>query len=157
MDFEKTSQLIESTFAFLGLNPAETRAADKGQWIIDNGDTEIYIDLWEIDQDNAWLYYETDEPVYAFQVVSPVCFLPTEKLDQLFEELLHNNLNMFYTSYIINRDQNMLAIKYRRPSKGLTQEEIIEAIESTGYYSESTFKALQDRYNIGKIEPEQNA
>jgi hypothetical protein len=64
---------------------------------------------------------------------------------------------MFYTSYIINRDQNMLAIKYRRPSKGLTQEEIIEAIESTGYYSESTFKALQDRYNIGKIEPEQNS
>jgi len=50
-----------------------------------------------------------------------------------------------------------LAIKYRRPSKGLTQEEIIEAIESTGYYSESTFKALQDRYNIGKIEPEQNS
>ena len=157
MDFEKTSQLIESTFTFLGLNPAETRAADKGQWIIYNGDTEIYIDLWEIDQDNAWLYYETDEPVYAFQVVSPVCFLPTEKLDQLFEELLHNNLNMFYTSYIINRDQNMLAIKYRRPSKGLTQEDIIEAIESTGYYSESTFKALQDRYNISKIEPEQNS
>ncbi len=157
MDFENTSQLIESTFAFLGLNPAETRASEKGQWIIYNGDTEIYIDLWEIDQENAWLYFETDEPVYAFQVVSPVCYLPSDSTDQLFEELLHNNLNMFYTSYIINRDQNMLAIKYRRPSKGLTQEEIIEAIESTGYYSESTFKALKDRYSISKIEPEQNS
>lgn len=156
MDFESNSQLIESTFAFLGLNPTETRASEKGQWIIYNGDTEIYIDLWELEKENAWLYFESDEPVFAFQVVSPVCFLPETGHEQLYEELLHNNLNMFYASYIINKDQNMLALKYRRPAKGLNQEEIIEAIESIGFYSESTFKALQDRYAIEKIVPEEN-
>lgn len=50
----------------------------------------------------------------------------------------------------------MLAVKFRRPAKGLTQEEIIEAIESIGFYSESTYKALEDRYAIGKIVPEEN-
>ena len=144
MDFESYSQLIESTFAFLGLNPMETRAAEKGQWIIYNGDTEIYIDLWEVEKENAWLYFESDEPVFAFQVVSPVCLLPENGHEQL------------YASYIINKDQNMLAVKFRRPAKGLTQEEIIESIESIGFYSESTYKALEDRYTIGKIVPEEN-
>lgn len=157
MDFEASAQLIESTFAFLGLNPLETRGAEPGQWIIYNGDTEIYVDLWEVEKENAWLYFETDEPVFAFQVISPVCYLPETGQEQLYEELLHNNLNMFYTSYTINREQNMLAVRYRRPSKGLNQEEIIEAVESVGYYSESTYKALEDRYRIGKIMPEEKA
>ncbi|MEZ4805004.1 MAG: YbjN domain-containing protein [Bacteroidia bacterium] len=152
MNIEKSSELIESTFAFLGLNPLETRGAEQGQWVIYNGDTEIYIDIWEVEKENAWLYYESDEPIFAFQVISPICYLPESGLEHLYEELLHNNLNMLYTSYTINKEQNMLAVKYRRPSKGLTQEEIIESIESVGYYSESTYTALKDRYQISKIE-----
>src|SRR5688572_1001065 len=109
MDFEYFSELIESTFAQLGLNPAETRGGDKGQWVLYNGDTEIYVDLWEVEKDNSWLYFESDEKVFSFQVISPVCYLPETGNDQLFEELLHNNLNMFYGSYTINRQQNMLA------------------------------------------------
>lgn len=155
MNFEAYSDLIETTLAFLELNPVEARGAEKGQWVINNGDTEIYIDLWELDKDNSWLYFETDEQVFAFQVISPVCFMPDEDINQFYEELLHNNLNMLYTSYTINKEQNMLAVKCRRPAKGLTKEEIIESIESVGYYSQSTFRALEDRYKIGKIEPEE--
>lgn len=154
MNFETYSELIESTLAFLGLNPAETRGAEPGQWVLFNGDTEIYVDLWPIEKDNAWLYFETDEPVFAFQVISPVCYLPESGTEMLFEELLHNNLNMFYTSYTINREQNMLAVRFRRPAKGLSREEITEAIESVGFYSESTFRALEDRYAVARIEPE---
>lgn len=146
--------MIEATFAHLGLNPTETRGAEPGQWVIFNGDTEIYIDLWEVEKDNAWLYYQTDEKIYAFQVISPVCYLP-ENTEQLFDELLHNNLNMFYASYTVNREQNMLAVKFRRPASGITKDDIIEAIESTGYYSESTFRALEDRYRISRIAPEE--
>jgi hypothetical protein len=157
MNFEQYAELIESTFAFLGLNPLETRGAEKGQWVIYNGDTEIYVDLWELEKENAWMYFETDEPVYAFQVISPVCFLPENGLEHLYEELLHNNLNMLYTSYTINKEQNMLAVKYRRPAKGLNQEDIIESIESAGFYSETTFRALEDRYQISKIGHEESA
>ena len=155
MDFKAYSELIESTFAFLGLNPLETRGAEEGQWVIYNGDTEIYIDLWELDKDNSWLYFESDEPAFAFQAISPVCHMPLDNLQHFYEEFLHNNLNMLYASYTINKEQNMLAVRYRRPAKGLTQEEIIEAIESIGFYSESTFKALEDRYLISKIGPEE--
>jgi hypothetical protein len=81
--------------------------------------------------------------------------MPSSNLEQFYEELLHNNLNMLYTSYTINREQNMLAVRYRRPAKGLTQEEIVEAVESVGFYSESTFKALEDRYQIERLKPEE--
>ncbi|MCC6818049.1 MAG: YbjN domain-containing protein [Bacteroidia bacterium] len=155
MDFKANAELIETTFAFMGLNPIETRGAEDGQWVIYNGDTEIYIDLWELDKDNAWLYFETDEPVFAFQTISPVCLMPLDNLEQFYEEILHNNLNMLYASYTINKEQNMLAVRHRRPAKGLTQDEIIEAIESVGYYSESTFKALKDRYLVTKIGSEE--
>lgn len=155
MDLETGSQLIESTFAFLGLNPIETRGSEPGQWVIYNGDTEIYIDLWEHDKSSGWMYFEEDEPVYVFQAISPVCYLPETGLEHLYEELLHNNLNMMYAGYTINKEQNMLAVKYRRPVKGLTQEDIVEAIESVGFYSETTFKALEDRYHIEKLKQEE--
>ncbi len=155
MDFKTYSELIESTFGFLGLNPVETRGSEDGQWVIYNGDTEIYVDLWEQEKENAWLYFETDEPIFVFQSISPVCHMPDSNLENFYEELLHNNLNMLYTSYTINKEQNIVAVKYRRPAKGLTQEEIIEAIESVGYYSETTYKALEDRYKIEKLKKDE--
>lgn len=155
MDFETYNNLVESTLGFLGLNPVEARSEEKGQWLVFNGDTEIYIDLWEQKQQSAWLYFESDQPVYIFQVISPICYLPTANVDQLYEELLHNNLNMLYGSYTINKEENVLAVKFRRICNGLKQEDIVEAIESIGYYSESTFKALNDRYDISKIEVEE--
>jgi hypothetical protein len=153
MDFNTYSELIESTFGFLGLNPVETRGAESGQWVIYNGETEIYIDLWEQDKENSWMYFETDEPVFIFQSISPVCYIPESNQEKFYEELLHNNLNMLYTSYVINKEQNMLAVKFRRPAKGLTKEDIVESIESVGFYSESTLNALKDRYKIEKLQP----
>jgi hypothetical protein len=81
--------------------------------------------------------------------------MPDSGLEKFYEELLHNNLNMLYTSYTINKEQNILAVKYRRPAKGLTREEIIEVIESVGYYSETTYKALEDRYKIEKLKQDE--
>ncbi len=156
MDFETYNNLIESTLAFLGLNPTEARSAEKGQWVLYNGDTEIYIDLWEQKTQNAWLYFESEEPLFIFQVISPVSYLPTINTEQFYQELLHNNLNMLYASYTINKEENVLAVKFRRICNGLKQEDIVEAIESIGFYSETTYKALVDRYDIAKIEIEEN-
>jgi hypothetical protein len=148
------SPTVETALAHLGLNPAETRGADPGQWQLFNGKTELFIDLWKDRDMNQWLFYEPEGEVYYFQVLSPVCYLPDEKREQLYEELLHNNLNMLYASYTINTTENILAIKYRRPAEGLTSDIVMEAIESVGYYSEFTFSVLSDRYDISPIKAE---
>jgi len=154
MAYHEHNSLIENTLAFLGLNPVEARSAEDGQWVIFNGGTEIYIDLWEQKEQNGWMYFESDEPIFVFQAISPVCYLPTSNLEAFYEELLQNNLNLLFASYTINKEQNMLAIKYRRICNGLKQEDIIEAIESVGYYNEITLNAIGDRYDIVKIETE---
>ena len=113
MDFETYNNLIESTLAFLGLNPAEARSSEKGQWVLYNGDTEIYIDMWEQKSQNAWLYFESEEPLFIFQVISPVCYLPTVNTEQFYQELLHNNLNMLYASYTINKEEMHICLRTR--------------------------------------------
>ena len=154
MNFQTYSELIESALATLGLNPVETRCADEGQWMIFNGETEIYIDLWENENDNPWLYFESTEPLFMFQIIAPICLMPDDKSEVFYEEILHNNLNMLYGSYTINTEQNMLAVKYRRPMTNLSKEEIIDLIECIGYYAESTFEILKERYPIQKIAQE---
>lgn len=154
MNFQTYSELIESALATLGLNPVETRCADEGQWMIFNGETEIYIDLWENENDNPWLYFESIEPLFMFQIIAPICLMPDDKSEVFYEEILHNNLNMLYGSYTINKEQNMLAVKYRRPMTNLSKEEIIDLIECIGYYAESTFEILKERYPIQKIAQE---
>lgn len=151
MNFQSYSEQIESALATLGLNPIETRCADEGQWMIFNGETEIYIDLWENENDNPWLYFESTEPLFMFQIIAPICLMPDDKSAVFYEELLHNNLNMLYGSYTINKDQNMVAVKYRRPMKNLSKEEVIDLIECIGYYAESTFEILKERYPVQKI------
>ncbi len=154
MPLAEYNSLIETTLAFLGLNPAEAKSEEDGQWVVFNGDTEIYIDLWEQIENNGWMYFESDEPIFVFQAISPICYLPSGNLEHFYEELLQNNLNLVFASYTINKEQNILAVKFRRICNGLKQEDIVEAIESIGYYSEITLKALSDRYDIKKIETE---
>ncbi|MDP2175968.1 MAG: hypothetical protein Q8K70_08675 [Bacteroidota bacterium] len=154
MNLEKYSQLIESSLASLGLNPTDSRCAEEGQWLLFNGETEIYIDLWEEKNDNPWLYFENDEPIFIFQVIAPICHLPAENITSFYESLLHNNLNLINASYTINKEQNILAVKIRKTSKFITQEEIIDLIEAIGYYSEITYDSLAEIYTLEKIAKE---
>jgi hypothetical protein len=154
MNFEIFSQMIESSLAALGINPVDSRCAEDGQWLLFNGDTEIYIDLWEEKNDNPWLYFENELPIFIFQVISPICHLPEEPTLHFYESLLHNNLNLINASYTINKEQNILAVKVRKTSKFITQEEIIDLIEAIGYYSEITYETLSEIYSLEKISKE---
>lgn len=152
--FDEYFQIIETALAKLGINPVEARCSEKGQWLLFNGETEIYIDLWSQSTDTGWLYFKSDDEVCIFQVISPVCYLPEDKLETLYEELLHNNLNLLNASYTINKDENMLATHFRRVANNLTESDVIETIESIGFYSASTLDLLSERYGVKKIEAE---
>lgn len=152
MKLEDFTTLIEATIEALGVNPKEARCSEDGQWILYRDDIEIYVDIWEQKDHTPWVYFRPEEPLFVFQVIAPVCYLPSSNHEKFFEELLLNNLNMFYGSFTINKDENMLAVKYRRIGHGLKQEDIVEAIESVGYYAETTFKALNDRYQVMRVD-----
>lgn len=154
MSYEKYSNTIEAALASLGLNPVESRCEEDGQWLIFNGETEIYIDIWEEKEQSSWLYFSTTEPVYIFQIISPICYMPAENHVHFYEDLLHNNLNLLHATYTINKDQNVVAIKVRKPVVELTSEQVVDLIECIGFYSESTFDILKERYPVERITKE---
>lgn len=154
MNIEKLSNSIENALASLGLNPTESRCEEEGQWLIFNGETEIYIDIWEQKEESPWIYFQADEPVFIFQIISPVCFVKEMENNSFYEEILHNNLNMLNASYIFNKEEGVLAVKIRNNVKAITPEQVIDAIENVGYYSEITFDILKERYPVERIAKE---
>lgn len=152
--FEDYSALIEQSLKTLNLDPENSRCSEPGQWLLYNGDTEIYLDLWEQKELTGWHYFQPEGyNLHIFQVLSPICFLPEDetKHQQFFEDILENNLNLLFASFTINKAENMLVVKFRRICNALKTEDVIEAIESVGYYSESTLSILEQRYGVKKV------
>ncbi len=154
-NFDDYKTLIEQSINILGIDPMQSRCSEAGQWLLYNGDTEIYVDLWEQKEMTGWQYFQPDGyTLNVFQVLAPICYLPIDQtlLKQLYEELLENNLNMLFASYTVNKAENMLAVKFRRICNSLKQEDVIEAIESVGYYAETTKNILEERYGVKRLE-----
>lgn len=147
------SAIIEEGLKILGVKPEDTRGDEPGQWLVFNGETEIYIDLWEQKEMTNWQYFKPEgHNTFVFQVLSPVCKLPkSEQLKTFYEDILHYNLNMLFASFTINTDEQMLAAKFRRIGSEMRVEDVIEAIESVGYYSEVIGKVLSEKYATPRI------
>ncbi|MFT4521389.1 MAG: hypothetical protein ACI8ZN_000319 [Bacteroidia bacterium] len=153
MDLKPLYALAEDAIQTLGIDPITTRCEGDGQWMLERESAEIYIDIWQPVDHNQWEYFKEDEPTAIYQVVAPICKLPTdEKLRQAFmEELLYINHHMFYGSFTINVEQQIVAIRYKRITDGLNRVEMIEPIESIGYYAENLSDFLSKKYGVQKV------
>jgi hypothetical protein len=157
-NFEGYSNLIEEALTTLGVNKENARCSEPGQWLIFNGETEVYVDLWEQKTDSGWNYFQPEGyNLHVFQVLAPICKLPEgdDMLQAFYEDLLQNNLNLLFASYIINKDEQMLAVKFRRICNAIKLEDVIEAIESVGFYAELTRGVLTQKYGVDPIQLDQ--
>jgi hypothetical protein len=154
--FDAYYQTVEKAIQTLGVNPENARGEEKGQWLLYNGQTEVFVDLWEQQQVNHWNYFQPDGyALIVFQVVAPICYLPQlDKRLEFYEDLLLNNFNMFYASFTINTEEQMLVSKFRRVANELKMEDVIEAIESTGYYAELCKPILTEKYGTIPVNAE---
>lgn len=144
--------IIEGAIVKMGLKPEETRGEDAGQWQVFRGAICIFIDVWKPSINSDWNYTGTEHAVNTFQVIAPITELPPEnKLLKFYEELLHMNFHLYQASVIVNRRDNVLAVKYKRIVNGLTESEVIEAVESTGYYAEMLAEYYSKNYGVKKL------
>jgi hypothetical protein len=152
-NFEDYKKIVEDGLKVLGVDLENAKGEEIGQWLIFNQQTEIYIDLWEQTQTNGWNYFQPEGyNLHIFQVLSPICKMPdTQSLIEFYEDLLQNNLNLLFASYTINKEENILAVKYRRICNELKLEDVVEAIECVGYYSEMTMEVMSQKYGLEKI------
>jgi len=154
MDLKPHFATVEDAIQTLGIDPETTRCEGQGQWLLNRGEIELYIDIWQPDQHSQWEYFRDEEPSAVFQIAAPICFLPEDPAlyKTFLEEVLYINFHMFYGSFTVNMDEKIAAIRYRRLVEGSNRVEIIEPIEAIGYYAESLLPYLVEKYQAKKIE-----
>ena len=156
MKLQDYYQQFEDALLKLGVPAEQARCEEPGQWVLFRDNTEIYVDIWQPDTMTEFNYYEAEEPPVIFQVLSPVVALPDRsRQDEFYSELLQMNFNMFFGSFFINLAENVAAVKYRRVALAITESEMIESIESVGYYSGLFSEGLEAKYNIPTIKQPQ--
>ena len=86
--------------------------------------------------------------------MAPVCYLPDSEADKakFMEEVLYINHHMFYGSFTVNMEESMAAIGFKRLLEVANRVEMIEPIESIGFYAENLSNYLSKKYNLKKIE-----
>ena len=148
-------QKVENAIQNLGVNPKETRCSNPGEWLLQKGDFELYIDAWEPQKSNQWQAFASVQPSPIFQIVLPFCQIPNLHTDQFNEELLYLNFHLYNASFMLNKEQNTVAIQSKTIAKEISETKIAEKINACGFYAESLFGYFEERYCIKKIPIEQ--
>jgi hypothetical protein len=141
---------IEKALIVIGVEPEHARNSGEGQWSIFRDEIEIFIDTWHTEGDQ-WNFYFKEKAVPVFQVIAPIAQLPDIDRNELATELMHLNFHLFECAFMINVQENLLAIKYRSAAENLSVEEVLRAVESVSYYAAYFAPRLMSKYQLSPL------
>lgn len=141
--------IVEDALMVLGVDAKEARTAGEGEWQLQKGEIEIYIDIWVPEKVNQWQYYPAENPEPVFQVMIPVGSLQAiTNRELLMTDLLQLNAQLYYGAFVYNPAENMVALQYKRLATGINQREVMEPINALGYYAENLSNILRERFKL---------
>jgi hypothetical protein len=148
----KATETVELALQQLGVNPEEVRCSEAGQWLVFREEFEIYLDVWEQQELTPWNYFKPEGALSVFQASVPVFYMPDNRREELLEELLAVNMNLFYGAFTYNPNEQVVLLKYKRLSENLQVSDVVETIEALGYYAEMTFKVLSEEFGLKAVQ-----
>jgi hypothetical protein len=148
----QASETVELALEQLGVNPEEVRCSEPGQWLVFRDDFEIYLDVWDQQELTPWNYFKPEGELGVFQVSVPVFYMPEKRKEELLEELLAVNMNLFYGAFTYNPNEQVVLLKYKRLAEHLQVADVVETVEALGYYAEMTFKVLSEEFGLRAIQ-----
>jgi hypothetical protein len=148
----QASETVELALQQLGVNPEDVRCSEPGQWLVFRDDFEIYLDVWDQQELTPWNYFKPEGELSVFQVSVPVFYMPEQRKEELLEELLAVNMNLFYGAFTYNPNEQVVLLKYKRLAEHLQVADVVETVEALGYYAEMTFKVLSEEFGLTAIQ-----
>lgn len=138
MDLQPFYDVVEDGIAELGVNPADCRGDNPGQWNLKKGETTVWVDLWYIEKE--------DRPYY--QVMSPIFAVPVDeaKKNALFAQLLEINDTLFGVAFTVFQDN--IYIKVIREADGMDKTESLSLLLRVGNYADLHRQELSEKFNI---------
>jgi hypothetical protein len=151
MNLEQLSTAIEKAIHDMGVNPADTRGEETGQWMLIREEMPIYMDAWEDTESNPWNYFVFEKDKSVFQLSIPFCYAPTIKRDEFLQEMLVVNLNLLYGKFTYNEKDNVAALVYRIPGDSFQPAELQLITDGLCYYAEMAYHVLKDEFNLKRV------
>jgi hypothetical protein len=138
MDMQPFYDVVEEGIADLGVNPADCRGENPGQWNLKKGDTTVWVDLF---------YVEKEERPY-YQVMSPIFNIPADEAmkNQLFAELLEINDFLYGVAFTTYKDG--IFIKVIREADGMDKSESLAMLLRVGNYADQYRQELSAKYGL---------
>jgi hypothetical protein len=134
MSLNEAYKIVEQAISALGVNPHECRGEEAGAWSIHKDDYELWIDVWEIEQENR----------PYFQVMAPIAKVPSDVSPAFYRELLELNQQLFAVAFAI-RDGD-LVLRVIRETAGLDADEALAMITRVGNYAVQHGSKLVEKY-----------
>lgn len=147
---------VEKAIHDLGVDPAQARGDEQGQWLLMRNETPIYLDAWAAEQKSPWNYFIFEEDTTTFQLTIPFCYAPTLQREAFLEELLTVNLNLLYGKFTYNAKDNVVALIYRLPGLSFQPTDLTHVIDGLMYYSEMAYHVLKDEFTLKRVLVEEN-
>jgi len=124
MSFESTVEKVENVITGLGINVAEARTENPGQWNISKDkNIQLMLDVWE------------ENGFHFFQVLSYACPVGDENNAQFLKFLLQENHGFCETAFTII-DENVFLKYTTEADETLTEERILKSFTRIAYYNE---------------------
>ncbi len=128
-------QIVESAIKGLGIDPATCRGQKPGQWDLKKGSASVWVDI---------MYIEKESRAY-FQVMAPICEVPSAKLEDFYKELLEINYGLYGVSFV--KYEKWIYIKMIREADGLDANECSSMLNRVGNYSDHYDDYLKEKYH----------
>lgn len=136
MDLQPYFDKLESCLEDLGVDPADARGEEAGQWGLTQGSAQIMIDIFE----------HTNGEGY-FQCIAPVCEIPANNKVEFLEEILETGHQIFGVAF--TKFENWIYIKMLRELEGLDKSEITATVNRVANYADEYDDYFRNKYFEG--------
>jgi hypothetical protein len=139
-EISKYYEVVEKGIEMAGVDPELCRSNTDGQWNLKRGQTELWIDLWYVEQENHTY----------FQVMTPLVAIPEENKEVFYRELLDLNYQMIGSHFVTYKDG--VYVKITKEAETLSPEELVLILNRIGYYGEVFEDGFIKKFNTRKLE-----
>jgi hypothetical protein len=139
-ELKKYYDIVETGIEMAQVKPEHCRSKTEGQWNLKRINTDIWIDLWHME----------DEGKTYFQVMTPLVEIPQEKKEEFFHELLDLNYQLVGGGFVTYK--NGVYLKATQDAETITPDTVFILLNRIGHYGNLFEEGLLKRYNTKKLE-----
>ncbi len=132
MDLQPYYKLVEEVIQELGVDPANTRGENPGQWDLYKGSAPVMIDIFEHD---GYGY---------FQCLAPISLIPEDRKIEFYEEILETGHKLFGVGFTKFKDK--IYLKALRETDNLDKSEIKATMLRVGNYADEYDDYFKNKY-----------